>query len=164
MLKSPIASMFLFKQTFRHYIKNTHHPFINIYWNLYGISFVGIFMANTCTGIYRSTVLEKPFGINCPLRNFGSGMVEGTSYGFTKGVIYSFGHVLFWLNAGYEHYYSDILETRYGKMRAHDIRYHLVPNATHINEYISHGYYYWKERIYADSQIILFKKLGIVFE
>ncbi len=101
----------------------------NIYFNTYIISFVSIFGANICLGIYDSTVIEKPFGNNCPCRNLVIGMITGTIYGFSKAFVYSFGSIFFWLNAWYEHYNSDILDTNFGKIREYDIRYHFLPGA-----------------------------------
>ena len=110
-----------------------------LYMGCYIASFAGLFTANTCYGIYEMTVIDKPYGDSRPLRNTAAGFLWGGSYGLIKGFTYSFGNVLFWLNACVEHHCSSIVRTDFGRMRECDIRFHFIPDARSIVDKITIG-------------------------
>ena len=119
------------------YIHLNSKPFVKAFEGIFCASFAGLFAANTCIGAYETTVIEKPFGDNCPLRNGLVGLGGGIIYGLVKGITYSFCNVFFWANAWYEHKYSNIVQTKFGRMRERDIRFHLIPGATKIKKSVT---------------------------
>lgn len=130
----------------------------NLATSIYCVSFAGLFVANTGIGIYNEVAINKPFGDNCLGRNALMGHGEGAFFGLLKGITYSFGNVFFWANALYEHKYSNIIQTKYGKMRERDIRFHFIPMGNDIkrnviNEYAS------KE---AKNNVKLLENLGVL--
>lgn len=131
---------------------------------VFKLSFAGLFTANTCAGIYMTTVIEKPYGDNCPLRNIIVGLVHGALFGCIKGITYSFGNVFFWLNAWYEHQHSTIVDTEFGKMRERDIRFHLIPGANNIKtgmtDRYNNSYFYTCQEI--KDYATLLKHLGVL--
>jgi hypothetical protein len=80
-------------------------------------------------------------------------------FGFVKGVSYSTLNVFFWMNAWYEHTHSDIIETKYGKVRERDVRFHLIPGANDCKIYTLSGWFTGKD---IDDSVTLLKNLGVL--
>jgi hypothetical protein len=144
----------------RHIDLNGKHLIRNLFADAFALSFACLFTANTMICVYQTSVIEKPNGDNCPGRNIIAGLGSGMIFGFIKGITYSSFNVFFWLNAWYEHHHSNMIDTRYGKMREHDIRFHFIPNANLIKDELQNYHYCSESRKLKNA--ILLENLGVL--